>query len=87
METEDLLLGVLGLFVALLFLGLPYGTYKYGRLVERRLLTEAYMKTMEQDYAVGYTSGVKEGYAKGRKEGEAVGRLQILNEEDENARY
>lgn len=88
METEDVIISWVGLILGLaLVFGLPYGCYRYGRFVERRLLTEAFMKTMEQDYNVGYESGHKDGYKLGRKDGEAVGRLQILQEEDENGRY
>lgn len=39
--------------------GLPYATYRYGRFAERRLLTAAFMQTMEQDYYVGYHDAEK----------------------------
>ncbi len=84
MNDNDLYIGLLGAALALLLLlGMPYGAYKYGRFAERRLLTEAFMKTMEQDYSVGYTSGFKDGKAQGLVTGRALGRMEILAEEDD----
>ncbi len=88
MDDKDMLVGLFAFgLLALLVIGLPYGTYKYGRYAERRLLTEAYMKTMAQDYSVGEEAGLKEGYKIGFKDGVGAGKLEILKEEDENARY
>lgn len=52
---EDFWIGIIGLVMALtLMFGVPYGSYRYGRFAERRLLTQAFMQTMEQDYYIGY---------------------------------
>jgi hypothetical protein len=57
MDNDDFFQALWALLALLgLFLGLSYGTYKYGRFVERRLLTEVFMKTMEQDYLTGYSA-------------------------------
>ncbi len=92
METNDLWIGIVGFcLIIFLLIGFPYGTYKYGRHIERRLLTEAYMKTMEQDYNLGFEAGQQagmlQGYSRGMTEGIAKGKMEILKEEDENARY
>ncbi len=88
MDDKDMLVGLVAFgLLALLVIGLPYGTYKYGRYAERRLLTEAYMQTMAQDYAVGEEAGIKEGYNKGYQDGVGAGKMEILKEEDDNARY
>lgn len=89
MEDNDIWLGLSGLVVLLaLITGLPYGAYKYGRTVERRLLMQYFSQMVSDTYNGAYQDGFTMGKMLDNKAcQEEIEDLRKAYEEDENGRY
>lgn len=80
MDDSDFWIGVKAIAGVLLLVAVSsYGTYKYGRIAERRSLYEALSSSVEATYY----DGLQDGYKKGWKE--AVANYQ--DEPEEDGRY
>ncbi len=70
MESKEIIVILMAVFLsALVLFGLPFTTYRLGRTLERRALTKALIKTVEDTHYDGLKDGQKLGYAKGRTAG------------------
>lgn len=88
MDDRDTWIGLGTLVVAfLLLMGSAYGTYRYGRMAERRLLYAALASSVAATYDEGLNDGVKEGKSQGYKQGWKEALKNCSEEPEEDGRY